>query len=133
VGSQRHFLAAITRRRPGTHCIGGWVGPRAILEGCGKFLSQQDSIPDYPACSESLYRLNCPGPHISLLLGLKRLIYWHGSDGGFFSNCTLVPYHCTVHAVTIEKFFIAHQIAHTNRSFCNVQNNHKDVTVPLYF
>ena len=24
------------RERPGTHCIGGWVGPRADLEGCGK-------------------------------------------------------------------------------------------------
>ena len=22
--------------RPGTHCIGGWVGPRAGLDGCGK-------------------------------------------------------------------------------------------------
>ena len=22
--------------RPGTHCIGGWVGPRAGLNGCGK-------------------------------------------------------------------------------------------------
>ena len=22
--------------RPGTHCIGGWVGPRADLDGCGK-------------------------------------------------------------------------------------------------
>ena len=24
------------RERHGTHCIGGWVGPRAILDGCGK-------------------------------------------------------------------------------------------------
>ena len=23
-------------RRPGTHCTGGWVGPRAGLDGCGK-------------------------------------------------------------------------------------------------
>ena len=22
--------------RPGTHCIGAWVGPRAGLAGCGK-------------------------------------------------------------------------------------------------
>jgi len=22
--------------RSGTHCIGGWVGPRAVLDGCGK-------------------------------------------------------------------------------------------------
>jgi len=24
------------RERPGTHCIGGWVGPRARLDGYGK-------------------------------------------------------------------------------------------------
>jgi hypothetical protein len=24
------------RQRPVTHCIGGWVGPRAGLSGCGK-------------------------------------------------------------------------------------------------
>jgi hypothetical protein len=24
------------RERPGTHCIGGWVGPRAGLDGYGK-------------------------------------------------------------------------------------------------
>jgi len=23
------------REMPGTHCIGGWVGPRAVLDGCG--------------------------------------------------------------------------------------------------
>jgi len=23
-------------KRPGTHCIGGWVGPRASLDRCGK-------------------------------------------------------------------------------------------------
>jgi len=23
-------------KRPGTRCVGGWVGPRAGLDGCGK-------------------------------------------------------------------------------------------------
>ena len=23
-------------QRPGTHCTGGWVGPRTGLDGCGK-------------------------------------------------------------------------------------------------
>ena len=32
VGGQRHAPAAL----PGTCCAGGWVGPRARLEGCGK-------------------------------------------------------------------------------------------------
>jgi len=33
------------RHRPGTHCIGGWVGPRAGLDGCGKSRPHRDSIP----------------------------------------------------------------------------------------
>jgi hypothetical protein len=24
---------------PSTNCVGGWVGPRAGLDGCGKFLA----------------------------------------------------------------------------------------------
>ena len=33
------------RERPFTHCIGGWVGPRAGLDGCGKSHLHRDSIP----------------------------------------------------------------------------------------
>jgi len=33
------------RERPDTLCIGGWVGPRAGLEGCGKSRPHRDSIP----------------------------------------------------------------------------------------
>ena len=33
------------RERPGTHCTGGWVGPRASLEGCGKSRPHRDWIP----------------------------------------------------------------------------------------
>ena len=34
---QRHATAVIyPRERPGTHCTGGWVGPRAGLDRCGK-------------------------------------------------------------------------------------------------
>jgi len=37
VGSQRHAPAALLPGKgPGTHCIGGWMGPRAVLDGCGK-------------------------------------------------------------------------------------------------
>ena len=36
VGGQRHAPVALPPERPGTHCIGGWVGPRAGLDGCGK-------------------------------------------------------------------------------------------------
>jgi hypothetical protein len=37
VGGQLHAPAALPPgNRPGTHCIGGWVGPRAGLDGCEK-------------------------------------------------------------------------------------------------
>ena len=38
------------QERPGTHCIGGWVGPRAGLDGCGKSRAHRDSVPG-PSCS----------------------------------------------------------------------------------
>ena len=46
------------RDRPGTHCIGGWVGPRAGLDGCGKSRPHRIRSADRPARSESLYRLS---------------------------------------------------------------------------
>ena len=37
VGGQLHAPVALPPgKRPGTNCIGGWVGPRAGLDGCGK-------------------------------------------------------------------------------------------------
>jgi len=46
VGGQRHDLAALPPgKRPSTHCIGGWVGPRAGLDGCGKSRPSRNSIP----------------------------------------------------------------------------------------
>jgi len=32
-------------KRPVTHCTGGWVGPRAGLDGCGKSRAHRDLIP----------------------------------------------------------------------------------------
>jgi hypothetical protein len=45
------------RERPGTHCTGGWVDPRAGLDNCGKSRPNGIRSPDLPARSESLYRL----------------------------------------------------------------------------
>ena len=43
---QRHAPAVLTQgKKPGTYCIGGWVGPRAGLKGCGKSRQHRDSIP----------------------------------------------------------------------------------------
>jgi hypothetical protein len=38
VGGQLHAPADLPqRKKSGTHCVGVWVGPRAGLDGCGKF------------------------------------------------------------------------------------------------
>ena len=37
------------QERPGTHCIGGWVDPRAGLDGCGNSRPHWDSIPGPPS------------------------------------------------------------------------------------
>jgi hypothetical protein len=39
MGGQCHPPATLPWERPGTHCIGGWVGLRAGLDGCGESLS----------------------------------------------------------------------------------------------
>ena len=45
-GGQRHAPAALyPRERPGSHCTGDWVGPRAGLDRCGKSRPHRDSIP----------------------------------------------------------------------------------------
>ena len=53
------------RERPGTHCIGGWVGPRADLDRCGKSRPYRDSNPG----PSSPYRISIPtelpGPRCS--------------------------------------------------------------------
>jgi len=45
------------RERPGTHCIGGWVGPRAEWTGVENLAPTAIRFPDRPARSESVYRL----------------------------------------------------------------------------
>jgi hypothetical protein len=45
VGGQIHAPVALPPgNRPGTHCMGGWVGPRDGLDWCGKSRPHRDSI-----------------------------------------------------------------------------------------
>jgi len=63
VGGQCHHPGRFTpREKPGTHCIEGWVGPKASVDRCGKSRPHRGSIPDRPGHSESLYRLSYRGP-----------------------------------------------------------------------
>ena len=61
VRGQRHAPTVLyPRERPGTHCTGGWVGPRAGLDRCEKFAPTGIRSPDRPARSKSLYRPSYP-------------------------------------------------------------------------
>jgi len=65
-GGQRHAPAALyPQERPGTHCIGGWVGPTASLDGRKISSPTEIGSPDRPTCSESLYRLSYPATKCS--------------------------------------------------------------------
>jgi hypothetical protein len=68
VCGQRNASAALPPgERPGTHCVGEWVCPRAGLDGCGKSRPTGNRSPDLSARSESLYWLHCPGPRLMTL------------------------------------------------------------------
>jgi len=62
---------------PGNHFIGGLVGSRAGLDGCGKSRTPPTGIrsADRPARSQSLYRLSYPGP-VSFSKEQNQLLQW---------------------------------------------------------
>ena len=63
VSAQRHAPAALpTGKGAGTNCLGGCVGPKAGLDGCGKSRPTGFRYPDRPARNESPYQLSYPGP-----------------------------------------------------------------------
>ena len=64
------------RERPGTHCTGGWVGPKGRSGRVRKF-SPPTGIrsPDRPARSESLYRLSYRGPLFILVLTASKCCF----------------------------------------------------------
>jgi hypothetical protein len=74
VGGQRHAPDTLPPGETRTHCIGGWVGTTTGLDRCGKSRPHRDLNLDRPAHSESLYRLNYPGPRQAVQVKLKLLI-----------------------------------------------------------
>ena len=44
IGGQRHGFSRFTPQEiPGTYCVGGWVGPRVGLDGCGNYIRHRIS------------------------------------------------------------------------------------------
>jgi hypothetical protein len=72
LGGQRHAPAALyPQERPGTHCTGGWVGPRAGLDRYGKSRPHQDSIPGPSSPQPVAIPTALPAPHRSPELPIK--------------------------------------------------------------
>ena len=73
-GSRRGRVVSSTPRPhftpekdPVPNFTGGWVGPRAGLDG-GKSRPHRDSIPDRPASNQSLYRLSYPAHYVYIYI-----------------------------------------------------------------
>ena len=54
---------ALPRERTGTHCIRGWVCPRAVWTGAENVVPTGIRYPDRPARSEYQYRLRYLDPY----------------------------------------------------------------------
>jgi hypothetical protein len=65
---------------PGTHRIGSWVGPRAVLDAMAKRkipapAGNRTVEPDRPACNSALYRLSYHCSSLYVILALNHKIY----------------------------------------------------------
>jgi hypothetical protein len=91
VAGQRHAPPLYPRERAGIHCIGGWMGPRASLDGTGKSRPPTGiRSPDLPARTKSLYRLSFSGPpkayRLIIVRCLRSLVFTN-----FPSSCPCFP------------------------------------------
>jgi hypothetical protein len=77
LGGRRGWVVSTTPRllyppeRPGTHCTGGWVGPRAGLDVCEKSRPHWDSIPGDVQPVASRYTDRATGPTRLVHIGVN--------------------------------------------------------------
>jgi len=91
MGNHCHALAPYLCQGPNTHCIGGWMGLRAGLDGCGNPHLHWDMILDSPVRSKSLYWLRNPNPQHIWYVVLLKSEELHGSGAEFCDHIHLSP------------------------------------------
>ena len=120
-------------KRHGTHCIRGWVGPMAGLDGWGNFRPTGTRSPDRAARNESLYWLSYPGPPLkpSGLLYIPR-------NSTFKNKHSTLRLYLTEFCVGIRTAIIethththAHTHTHTQRKLPALHNSDADVFGPV--
>ena len=82
------------RNKPGTYCLGGWVGLRTGLDGCGKSrLPTGIRSPDRPARSRSLYRLSYRAHSIEIYIceKLVKASDFRGGNSEMFTLSIIQP------------------------------------------
>ena len=73
-GSASRPGRSLPRKRHGTHCTGGWVGPRAGLDRCGKSRHHRDSIRGPSSPWPVAIPTELPGP---CMWGTLSLFVWY--------------------------------------------------------
>jgi hypothetical protein len=89
VGGRNVPVALSPGKRPGTHCIGGWVAPGPVSTDAENLAPTGIRSPDRPARSQSLYRLSYPSHidgGISAKQGLAGRYRCPGSNLWSFEN-----------------------------------------------
>jgi len=90
------------QKTPGDHCIGGWVGLRTGLDGCGKSRFQRDSI----SGPSSLQRVAIPTalsrPTFNNAYCLSEL-----SCVTLISHVTSIIVNCSLYLLVLCRFFAA--------------------------
>ena len=126
------------RERPSNRCTGGWVGPRAGLDRCGKSRPTGIRSPDRPARSELLYRLSYPAHNLRDrsyfavgLLSCTSKVWGPSHRTWFISLSASVSRHSSYNlkaviripiASEISTAVLAHRCKAVTHTYCMVQN-----------
>jgi hypothetical protein len=99
-GSASRPDRSLPRERPGTHCIGGWVGPRAGLDRCGKSRSPPGFDPRTVQLVASRYTGYATRPTLTGILCV------------FFLSATRAT--CHIHCICLDFY-------HPSKILCGIQ------------
>ena len=110
------------RERSGTHCLGGWVGPRAGLDRCGKSHPHRDSIPGPFSPQRVDIATTISRPIIIIIIIVVALFaskarsqtHEHSGCGGFLCRCKHVRkfiyvYNGLVYIFCVYTYIITHK------------------------